>query len=145
MEKNYGTRDGKEFRYYTKKVLLEPYGWEVYIVFSTDIRGTRATKKFIKLLEGPDRNSDRKSYAFCTTVEGKCLSVLFLPMQDDGRVCSAGTMAHEALHAVYSCMETTGVGWNEEAMCYSLQTLVSQIDNFSRKIWVTETKVEKNS
>jgi hypothetical protein len=126
---------GKPYRFYSYAITLQPYGWKVIIVYSTDIKSARSHPKFVKLL-GKDRDPARISYAFCTSVDS--LSVLFLPMASDGRVSSTGTIAHEALHAVKACLERTGVGNNEEAECYLLQYVVDLAYSFGSKVYKFE-------
>ena len=129
---------GKPYRFYTWTFTLDPYGWKVIVCYSTNIRSARSHEKFVKLL-GEDRNPDRDSYAFCTSVDE--LSVLFLPMAEDGLVTSTGTIAHEALHAVKACLGCTGVGTNEEAECYLLQHVVDVAYEFGTLVYKYEKEV----
>ena len=129
---------GEPYRFYTWTFTLDPYGWKVTVCYSTNIKAARNHKRFVKLM-GEDRDPDRTSWAFCTSIEHR--SVLFLPMAEDGKVVSSGVIAHEALHAVKACLERTGVGTNEEAECYLLQHIVDIAYEFGSLVYKYEKEV----
>lgn len=98
--------------------MFEPFGWEIDIVFVTDVAGYARRFKYA-------HKADWEAFA-CTDYE-KRKTTIVLPWD-----VSAGVVAHEAYHCVVACLQACAVV-DEEAAAYHLQYLVEEIGDFWRE------------
>lgn len=94
---------------------IEPFGYRVEIVYTTDIHGS-----------GSKRGADIPERAYACHMDYESpRSTLLLPLD-----CDAGTVAHECYHCIYRVMERIGADHENEIMAYHIGDLVQVVHNF---------------
>lgn len=91
-------------------------GYVVHIILSQDVR---RTARRLRCDDGP---------AVAFFLPGNKRGWLVLPLDAD-----AGTIAHEASHAVQALFQWTGVRRDEETFAYHLDFIVGRVDRFKNK------------